>query len=199
MSPDHLSGVSACSVGPTPSFICTGRPQASFICTAGLPVKLSEARHRLLAQSLTSWVTCDEFLPSLSLGFLVHNPEPSIQLPEFLQNLLKTTQTSSKRWKASAPFLPLPTLRQALLTLPLVLDHGTMHLGQEPIFHSDMYFLHVIPNERRITRVCFIKCCPHKSVGLCKLQRLSTGRYLRIPRKSQFPFAAKPVDFLCLD
>lgn len=91
--------------------------------------------------------------PPWSLGFLVHNAESSIQLPEFLQNLLKTTQTSSKRWKASAPLLPLPTLRWALLTLPLVLDHGTMHLGQEPIFHSDMYFLHVIPNERRITHV----------------------------------------------
>lgn len=44
-------------------------------------------------------------------------------------------------------------LRWALLTLPLVLDHRTMHLGPEPIFHSDMYFLHAIPNERRITHV----------------------------------------------
>ena len=33
--------------------------------------------------------------------------------------------------------------------------------------------------------VHFIKCSPHKKCGLMQFSRLSTGRYLRIPRKSK--------------
>lgn len=41
----------------------------------------------------------------------------------------------------------------SLPACPRGLDHGTTHPGQDPGFHSDMNFLHVIPNERRITHV----------------------------------------------
>lgn len=68
-----------------------------------------------------------------------------------------------------------------------------MHPGQDPTFYSDMYFLHVIPNERRITHVLVSLNAAPTKVWAC-----ASSRDCQLEDNSEF-LVSHTISFCCQD